>query len=74
MKSMLLYLEGSRCKVDNALCDLEGRARQNYRIMQFMRHQRDKEGLPQTILKVWELRIFQFLLDMCNYLVISWAF
>lgn len=49
---MLLYLEGSRCKVDNALADIDGRQRANNPITQYMRHQRDKQGFPQTILKV----------------------
>lgn len=49
---MLLYLEGTRCKVDNALADIEGRQRINNPITQYMRHQRDKQGFPQTILKV----------------------
>ncbi|ODN01561.1 Nostrin [Orchesella cincta] len=52
VKSMLLYLEGTRCKVDNALADIEGRQRINNPITQYMRHQRDKQGFPQTILKV----------------------
>jgi len=52
MKSMLLYLEASRCKLDNAFADVEGRQRSNNPITQYMRHQRDKQGLPQTILKV----------------------
>lgn len=52
VKSMLLYLEATRCKVDNALADIEGRQRTNNPIIQYMRHQRDKQGFPQTILKV----------------------
>ncbi len=51
MKSMLLYLEGSRCKIENALADVEGRQRSHKTITQYMRYQRDKQGLPQTILK-----------------------
>jgi hypothetical protein len=52
MKSMLMYLEGARCKIENALADIEGRQRTNTAITQYMRYQRDKQGLPQTILKV----------------------
>lgn len=49
---MLLYLEAARAKVDNVMADVESRPRSNYPISQYMRHQRDKQGLPQTILKV----------------------
>jgi hypothetical protein len=49
---MLLYLVASRCKVDNSVSDVEGKQRRNHPITQYMRHQRDKQGLPQTILKV----------------------
>ena len=52
IKSMFLYLEGARCKIENALADQEGRQRSNKTITQYMRYQRDKQGLPQTILKV----------------------
>jgi len=53
VKAMLLYLEGARTKIENAVADQEGRGRTNAPITQYMRHQRDKQGLPQTILKVF---------------------
>ncbi|CAG7820170.1 unnamed protein product [Allacma fusca] len=52
MKSMLLYLEAARLKLDITLADIEGRPKPANPLVQYLRHQRDKQGLPQTILKV----------------------
>ena len=60
MKSMLLYLEAARVKLDIALADIEGRPKPVCPLVQYMRHQRDKQGLPQTILKV------------CRRVLLSW--
>jgi len=52
MKAMLTYLEATRFKLLNGLMDLEGRSRVNHPMASYMDHNKDKNGLAQTVLRI----------------------
>lgn len=52
MKSMLIYLEAARYKVQSALSELDGRTKPSHPLASHIQVTRDRQGLQQSILKV----------------------
>ncbi|KAF5308765.1 hypothetical protein FQR65_LT05997 [Abscondita terminalis] len=52
MESMLMYLEGAKYKVQNALTELDGKPKIDHPLASYIIVMRDKSGLQQSILKV----------------------
>lgn len=55
MRSMLLYLEAARYKVSGTLAEVEGSKRAKHPLSEHILVSRDKQGLQQSVLKVWPL-------------------
>lgn len=52
MKSMLIYLEAARYKVQNALTELDGKPKQFHPLASHIHMTRDRQGLQQSVLRV----------------------
>ncbi|KAK6622150.1 hypothetical protein RUM44_001957 [Polyplax serrata] len=52
MKSMLIYLEAARYKVQSALIELDGRPKQPHPLASHIHMTRDRQGLQQSVLRV----------------------
>lgn len=53
MRSMLLYLEAARYKVGGTLAEVEGSKRVKHPLSEHILVSRDKQGLQQSVLKVF---------------------
>jgi len=56
MRSMLLYLEAARYKVGGTLAEVEGSKRIKHPLSEHILVSRDKQGLQQSVLKVYNTR------------------